>query len=161
MSINFICLQIADCVLTPASIGNGCPLRIPEIYWKIVYNPAGNQGKGTGLVFIVFNSPCPYKNTALYQKLMEIPAGEGSPPCSNINCVTIFKNFGCSMKNEMKTKDGEQVKGLTMCCFKISEALRILGSDAEIDLLPNRVKNNNVRLMKDKNAPAICEVDDF
>jgi len=161
-----MCSQLAglDCNLKPATIREGCPLRIPEIFWKIVYNPDGKKGLGSGLAFIVLNSPCPYKNTALYEKLVETPADEKSPPCSNDNCKQIWKNFKCAMKKEMDPDKGEQVKGLTLCCFKISEALRIMGSDGgsnEISFLPNDIKNNGNRLWKEENLPDLDIVDDF
>jgi hypothetical protein len=115
-----------------------CP-KIPEVYWKVVYNPL----ERSGFAVIVYNSPCPFSSPLLTEL--------NSSPCKNKHCATIWNEFGSNVKPDMLfDRAGNSIKGQTYCCKTIRDAYLLFRGSAEneIDLLPDNVKRSNITLRK-------------
>lgn len=91
------------------------PLRIPEVFWKIIYDDENQEA----LVFIVFNSPCPW-DTPLLNALNDRNIKN---TCSRIYCSKIINKSG------LQPYDDEF--GLLFCCETVKAASQIFQSDAE------------------------------
>lgn len=122
-------------------------LKIPAVFWKIIFDPVKNEA----LVFIVFNSPCPW-DTALLNKLRE-----RNSKCTRGNCIQIMRHYKMGDRWNIKNENYDAL-GLVFCCEAVVYMYSIFQNDAtlnnginEVNLLPDRVQRAKLVLPSTSN----------
>jgi hypothetical protein len=111
----------------------GCPLKIPEVFWKVVYD----NKTDSGVAFIVFNSPCYKTKPPLYHTLQN--------ECKHTSqCTNIWEDFNCKNPNRWE----DTIWGLTFCCT-IKEAFLAFQKHSDFnELTLLKLKQENNRLLR-------------
>lgn len=106
-------------------------MKIPEVFWKIIFYGDKNR---EAIVFIVFNSPCPW-DTPLLNKLRNPDS-----KCTRKNCIDFMKKYKMrerwSIEKEKKVYDAS---GLVFCCETEADASYIFEYDAELNNDDNEI----------------------
>jgi hypothetical protein len=121
-------------------------VRIPEVFWKVVYE----RSTGRGLIFITVNNLKPVTSSKFYKEFENaVIAGV----CSDC------KNLWVRIVERTKHRD-EYYYGKTFCCNSIKEVRRIFDLDInacgvnELSYLPQRVQESNTGIeYPQRNSP--------